>query len=133
VIENETVIRNFYEARARRDLQAIRALLTDDVRWHEPGDFDYSGDYVGVDAVASLLARLLEVTGGDFRLEAGEMISTAQHVAAVIRWTAGRAGKEIKGTEIAVYRTVGARIAEVWFFTEHDPGEVAEVFSYESS
>ena len=43
----ERVVRELYEARARRDWSAVRPLLAEDVVWHEPGDEDYSGDYRG--------------------------------------------------------------------------------------
>jgi hypothetical protein len=59
------------------------------VRWHEPGGFDYSGDYEGAEEVVGLLAGLLGMTGGDFRLERGRMISIAEYVAA--RRSGGRA------------------------------------------
>ena len=63
---HERLIRDFYAARARRDWGAARALLADDVVWHESGTEDYSGDHRGADAVVALLHRLVQVNGGHF-------------------------------------------------------------------
>jgi ketosteroid isomerase-like protein len=44
----EDLIRCFYAARDRRDWPAVRAMLTEDVAWHELGpEQDYSGDHRG--------------------------------------------------------------------------------------
>jgi hypothetical protein len=69
---NERVIRELYAARARRDWDAVRALLADEVGWHEPGDEDHSGTYLGRDEVVALLERLVAVTEGTFQLEPGQ-------------------------------------------------------------
>ena len=58
------------------------------------------------------------------------MISTEEHVATVVRWSAGRGGSRAAGKELAVYRFADGKVGEVWFFTEHDDDEVAEVFSF---
>ena len=58
------VIRDLYGARARRDWEAVGALLADKVGWHEPGEEDHSGDFRGRDEVVALLQKLAEVTEG---------------------------------------------------------------------
>ena len=37
----EQAIRELYDARARRDWDAARMLLADEVGWHEPGEEDH--------------------------------------------------------------------------------------------
>jgi ketosteroid isomerase-like protein len=41
----ERAIRELYDARARRDWDAVASLLADPVGWHEPGEEDHSGDF----------------------------------------------------------------------------------------
>jgi uncharacterized protein len=65
---NERLIRNLYDARARRDWDAVGAALADEVGWHEPGEEDHSGDFRGRDEVVALLRKLVDVTEGTFRL-----------------------------------------------------------------
>jgi ketosteroid isomerase-like protein len=125
------IVRDFYAARGRRDWNAVRELLAEDVVWRESdGNADYSGDHHGRETVAGLLAKLVEVTGGTFALEPREIISTAEHVAATVRWHADRSGIHVEGNDLAVYRIADGRIAEAWFFADgYDPQALGQVFS----
>jgi hypothetical protein len=38
------LVRELRGRRAARDRPGVAALVAEDVGWHEPGDFDYSGD-----------------------------------------------------------------------------------------
>jgi ketosteroid isomerase-like protein len=108
----------------------VGALLADDIVWHEPGHFDYSGDHRGRAAVLDLLARLRAATGGSFHLEARDAVATGEHVAVTIHWAAERDGRRDAGQELAVYRVRDGRVAEAWFFPEFpDPAHHAAVFS----
>lgn len=128
----ERIVRDFYAARARRDWDAVRDLLAEDVVWRETdGNPDYSGDRQGRETVAELLAKLVEVTGGTFTLEPQEIVSTAEHVAAAVRWHADRSGVHVEGNDLAVYRIADGRIAEAWFFADgYDPQALSRVFSF---
>jgi uncharacterized protein len=127
----ETAIRALYAARADREHDRVRPLLGDDTVWHEPREEDYSGDYRGPDAVIELLDRLLEITEGSFALEPVEFLTTDDHLAAKIRWSAERDGRRVDGAELAVYRFDAGKIAEVWFHPDgYDPAALRIVFSY---
>lgn len=76
--DNASIVRRLYAARAAGDVAAAARLLADDVLWHEPGQFDYSGDHAGREAVLSLLTRLAEATGGSFALRPGEILTDAR-------------------------------------------------------
>jgi uncharacterized protein len=128
----ERIVRDFYAARGRRDWAAVRGLLAPDVIWREKdGTQDYSGDHNGRDTVAALLAKLVEITGGTFTLEPKELICTAEHVAANVRWRAERSGTQVEGYDLAVFRIADDQIAEAWFFPDgFDPQALSEVFSF---
>ena len=129
---NELIVRDFYSARGRRDWSAVRDLLAENVVWHEgDGDQDYSGDHHGRETVAELLAKLVEVTGGTFALEPNEIISTAEHVAAAVRWRADRSGVHVEGNDLAVYRVADGQIVAAWFYADgYDPQALSQVFAF---
>ncbi len=133
--DKERIVRDFYAARDRRDWAALRGLLAPDVIWREKdGSQDYSGDHNGRDTVAALLAKLVEITGGTFTLEPTELICTAEHVAANVRWRAERSGTQVEGYDLAVFRIADGQIAEAWFFADgFDPQALSEVFSFAAS
>jgi uncharacterized protein len=127
----EEAIRALYAARAERAHERLRPLLAEDVVWHEPGEEDYSGEYRGPDEVIGLLDQLLRVTQGTFVLEPVEFMSTDDHLAVKIRWSARRGDRQVDGKEVAVYRFRDDRIAEVWFHPDgYDPAALRDVFSY---
>ncbi len=125
------LVQAFYDARARRDWLAVRAMLAEDVAWHELGpQQDYSGDHHGREEVAGLLESLVSLTEGTFSLEPVAFVATAEHVAASVRWSATRAGRRAEGSDLAVFRIADGKIAEAWFFPDgFDLDALTEVFS----
>ncbi|MFI0373301.1 nuclear transport factor 2 family protein [Actinomadura sp. 1N219] len=127
---DEDVIRSFYTARSNGDTQTLRELLAPDVRWHEPGDEDYSGTHQGRETVITLLDDLQRVTNGTFALEPTGFLTTHEHVVAKIRWSARRGETRVSGNEIAIYRITASKIAEAWFHVDgYDPEALTEVFA----
>jgi ketosteroid isomerase-like protein len=127
----EQVIRELYDARARRDWDAVRPLLADELGWHEPGDEEHSGDFRGREEVISLLQKYVEVTEGTFQLEPDAFLNLTEHSAAAVRWWAERAGRRSEGREIAVYRVREGTIDQVWFYNEPSDAEaLSAVFAF---
>jgi uncharacterized protein len=128
---NELVIRDLYEARARRDWAAVGSLLADEVGYHEPGEEDHSGDYRGRDEVVALLEKLVAVSEGTFQLEPEAFLNMQEHSAVLVRWWGERQGRRSAGSEIGVYRISDGKIAEVWFYNEpSDPEAFSAVFAF---
>lgn len=132
---NEQLVRDFYAARHRRDWEAVCALLTPTVVWRETGGTgDYAGDHRGRETVVELLEKFVEITGGTFTLEPIEIVCTAEHVAASVRWRAERHGTRVNGYDLAVFRITNGKIAAAWFFPDgYDPHALAEVFTFTTS
>jgi ketosteroid isomerase-like protein len=129
---NERAIRELYDARARRDWNAVRALLADDVGWHEPGEEDHSGDHRGREEVVALLEKLVAVTEGTFQLEPEAFLNSVEHSAVFVRWSAERDGMRSEGNEIALYRFRDGKIAQVWFYVDgFEPETFSTVFRFD--
>src|SRR5262245_60940042 len=127
----ERAIRELYEARSRRDWDATGALFADEIGWHEPGEEDHSGDFRGRAEVVALLEKLVAVTEGTFQLEPLAFLNLEHHSAALVSWSAERDGRRAQGREIAVYRFVEGKIADVWFYNEPlDPDALSTVFAF---
>jgi ketosteroid isomerase-like protein len=118
---NCELIRRLYAARARDDREAVRAILADDVRWHDPYPPPHGGDLVGAASVIEgVIERAGELTEGSTRLELRDVIASETHALALVDWSATLRGERMTGTEGAVYRIAGRRVVEAWFFPE-DP------------
>jgi ketosteroid isomerase-like protein len=121
---HERLIRDFYAARARRDLTAVRDAIAPDVVWHEAGSRPpYTGNLVGREAVLAMMAKAAELTGDTFRLDLDDVLANDRHTVALVDWVAERAGRTLRGREVAVYRMRDGRVAEAWFYPD-DPRTV---------
>jgi len=128
---NERTIREFYEARARRNWEGVASLLSAGIVYHEPGEEDHSGDFKGRDEVVALLAKLVGVTEGTFQLDPDGFLNLDHHSATVVNWSAERGGRRSEGRELAIFRIEDEKIAEVWFYNEPaDPEAFSAVFAF---
>jgi ketosteroid isomerase-like protein len=128
----EQMIRELYEARARRDWDAVGALLAEEIIWHEPDQEEVSGDTRGRGEVVSLLQRLVEVTEDTFQLEPEAFLNAEEYSAVLVRWWAERQGQRSEGNEIAVYRFRDGKIDGVWFYPDgYEPGTFSAVFAFD--
>ena len=113
---NAALVRTLYEARARGDLEAVRALLAEDIVWHEPDvGSEHTGDLLGPDAVLAMMRKAQELTGGTFSLAPREVVASGEHAVAMIDWSAERGGERMEGKEVAVYRIRGDKVVEASF------------------
>jgi ketosteroid isomerase-like protein len=112
----DTLIRAFYDARARGDRAAVRQMLASDVRWHDPYPPPHGGDLVGADAVLhDVVDAAAVITGGSTRLELRQVIADGMLAVALVRWSATVDGRTMHGQEAAVYKVADDRIVEAWF------------------
>jgi ketosteroid isomerase-like protein len=113
---NVTLVRKLYEARARDDRTAIRALLAEDIAWHDPYPPPHGGDLVGVDAVfRDVFEKAGELTGGTTRFLLQDVIADDDLAVALVYWSSSYRGRTMAGKEVAIYRIREGKIVEAWF------------------
>jgi ketosteroid isomerase-like protein len=94
---------------------AVRALLTEDVTWHVPGDNAIAGDYAGIDAVMAYFARRRDLADRTFRMHPGDVLAGDGPTVAVL--TDGSAhinGEERRWSTVGLYEFEDERIAACW-------------------
>jgi ketosteroid isomerase-like protein len=110
------LVRAFYDARVRGDRVALRQMLADEVRWHDPYPPPHGGDLVGADTV---LAEIVDAAGvltqGSTRLVPHQVITDGTLAVALVRWSATMQDRTMEGLEAAVYKVIEGRIVEAWF------------------
>ena len=94
---------------------AVRALLTEDIAWHVPGDNAIAGDYEGIDAVMAYFARRRDLASNTFRMHPGDVLAGAgPRVAVLTDGTARIDGEERRWSTVGLYEFRGERIAACW-------------------
>src|SRR5579875_2371737 len=93
----------------------LRALLTEDIEWHVPGENAIAGTYRGIDAVFAYFARRRELARGSFRMHPGDLLSgPGDHVAVLTDGTATIDGVRHRWSTVGLYRLRGEQIAACW-------------------
>lgn len=94
------------------DVEPLRALLTEDVEWHVPGENAIAGTYRGVEEVLDYFRRRRDLAQGSFRMHPGEvLVGDGDHVAVLTDGTALVDGVPRRWSTAGLYRLAGDRIA----------------------
>lgn len=125
---NADAVRAAYEAFASGDIEAVSNFIAQDSVWHVKTSGPLSGDYRGRDAVLGFLGRLMEETGGTFKVELHDVVADDNHSVALLDNSATRNGKSVNTKQAAVYHMRDGQTTEAWFLYEDGPA-VAEVFA----
>lgn len=106
-----------YAAVADGDLDALAAVLADDIVWHIPGNGLISGDYQGHDGVVEFFTMAQQLANGTMRVELHDIAATDDHAFALQTNRAERNGETLEARAVAVFHVRDGKAAEVWFFT----------------
>ena len=117
------LLRRGYDALARHDTAAVRALLAEDVTWRVPGRGPLSGDYHGVERVLALLAKRRQLSGDTFRIKVQEMLADRDRVAVVCVVSAERFGQYWSAPALHLWRLRNEKATDVCEFQLDQHGE----------
>lgn len=100
---NEDTLRGLYDAFGRGDVPAVLAHLTDDVRYHVTGRSQVSGDYAGKSEVVGFVGKLMELSGGTFRVQVLDILANDVHGVVLTRETAQHDGSVLENHAVHVW------------------------------
>jgi len=107
----------------------VRALLTDGVHWHVPGDNAIAGDYHGVDAVLAYFRRRRDLAGRTFRMQPGDvLVGDGPRIAVLTDGTAMIGGVERRWSTVGLYEIRDGRVAACWLLP-FDPDSFDEIWA----
>lgn len=120
---NEALVRGGYEAFAKGDVETVLARFDEGIVWHVPGRSALAGDYHGHQGVMEFFGKLVEMTGGSFRLELHDVLATDDHVVALVRGTAERNGTARTSNNAHVWHVSDGKATEFWGLSEDPYGD----------
>jgi uncharacterized protein len=125
---NEELLRRGYAAFGAGDLDAVLGIFANDIAWHIGGHSQISGDYHGHQEVMAFFGKLMELTGGTFRLEVHDVLANDTHGAVLVTAYAERDGRSLKMREVQTWHLSAGKATEFWAF-EEDSAETDRFFS----
>jgi uncharacterized protein len=125
---NEELLRRGYAAFAAGDIDTVLGVFAEDIAWHISGQSQISGDYHGHQEVVGFFGKIMEITGGTFRLDVHDVLANDAHGAVLATAFAQRAGKPFQMREVHTWHLSGGKATEFWAF-EEDSAETDRFFS----
>jgi ketosteroid isomerase-like protein len=84
------------------------------IRWHFPGRSPFGGDYEGIGQVLDWLGRTFQASDGTIRIDLHDVIGNDEHVVALTRVRAERAGKHLEDNTVQIFHLQDGKATEVW-------------------
>lgn len=125
---NERLLRDEYEARARRDDAALEVLLSDDVVWHVPGRSAVAGVYRGKIEVMDYIRRRRSLADDTFNITVHDVLANDRHGFVIASGRVVRGGREVEWRAHGLYRFEAGKIAECRVLPE-DQDRFDEIWS----
>ena len=100
---DEETLRTLYEAFCAGDVPTVLALLPDDVEYRVYGNSQVSGRYAGKSQALGFFGKLMELSGGTFRLEVLDIMARGGHGVVLTRETAQHDGKVLDNRAVHVW------------------------------
>lgn len=115
------VLRRWFEAFERSDLETAREILAPDAVLHVSKPTHLKGDYVGFDGFLDFYERKQADAGAHFRYRVDELLAGDKSAAALLTLSRMTNGRLEEWKQIAVYRIEAEQIVAMWFL-EEEPG-----------
>ena len=109
-----SLMREASAAFSRGDIDTLKQMIDEDVIWHVPGRSVVSGTYRGHEGLFGYFGRLMELSGGSFKVELHDVVASDEHVVNLDRLSGTREGKTLDIDLALVVHVRGGKIAEAW-------------------
>ena len=110
---NEAVVREIFDAFARKEGFALRGHFAEDAVWSVPGRGVMAGTYRGRDEIFRFLARLPRETGGTYGSELVDVLASDTRAAALYRARGARRGLTLELDQVLLFTFADGRVTRV--------------------
>jgi ketosteroid isomerase-like protein len=110
---NEEVVRQAYDAFARRDMSALMQVLSDEITFVVPGRSIQSGTYSGKEEVGRYFSLVGAHTEGTHRVEVLDLLANDNRAVALVRAVGRRSDQAFDMTVVHIWEMVDRRAAKL--------------------
>jgi uncharacterized protein len=111
--ENEALVRQIFDAFARKEGFALRGLFAPDALWTVPGRGVMAGVHRGRDEIFRFLARLPKETDGTYGSSLRDVLASERRAAALYTARGTRRGVTLELEQLLLFRIEGGLVQEV--------------------
>lgn len=110
---NAAVVREIFDAFARKEGFALRGLFAEDAVWSVPGRGIMAGTYRGRDEIFRFLARLPKETDGTYGSELVDVLASDSRAAAFYTARGMRRGRTLALDQVLLFTLEDGRVTRV--------------------
>jgi ketosteroid isomerase-like protein len=115
---NEDLLRRGYQAFATGDIDTVLSLFADDIVWHVEGTSQVSGDYRGHQEVLGFFGKMMELSGGTFRLDIHDVLVDDVHGVVLVTARGERDDQKMDVREVNIWHLADGKATEFWSFAD---------------
>lgn len=112
--QNISRVQAGYEAFANGDFPVLDDFFDENVVWHVDGRNQLAGTYHGRNEVYEFFGRIMELTGGSFRIAVHTILADDDHGVALVTSTASREGRTVTTQDAHVFHLRDGKVTEFW-------------------
>ena len=120
---NADLLNTGYDAFDKGDLDTVRSLFADDIVFHVTGNSQLAGDYRGIDEVFGFFGKLVELSGGTFKIERHAVLADDEHATVLSTSSAEREGKSLSAKTVDVFHLADGKVTECWTIADDQAAE----------
>ena len=118
------VVEAYSIALSKGDITTAFSYFGPNAKWHQPGNHQYAGTKIGLEAIGKMLGDMMGATQGSLVIKpAGAMMVNANLVSFPVHFS-GKIGErtvDMNGNDL--FEVVDGKIVQVWLFSENQPAE----------
>jgi ketosteroid isomerase-like protein len=111
--DNAAIVRQIFDAFARKEGLALRGVFAEDAVWSVPGGGVMAGLYQGREAIFRFLAKLPKETDGTYGSELIDVLASDDRAAALYRARGTRRGRTLELDQVLLFRIEGGLVRRV--------------------
>ena len=126
--ENEALVRQIFDAFARRQGFSLRDCFAEDAVWHVPGTGVMAGTYHGKHEIFRFLANLPKLTNGTYGSRIVDVLASDERTAGLYRASGKRNGRTLELDQLLLFTIRDGLVQEVLALPS-DPAAFDEFWS----
>ena len=120
------VVEAYSIALSAGDIPTAFSHFSPDAKWHQPGNHQYSGTKIGLEAIGKMLGDMMDATQGSLVIKpTGAMMTNGNLVSFPIYFSGKIGDKTIAMNGNDLFEVIDGKIVQVWLFSEDQTAEDA--------
>ena len=129
---NEALVRQIFDAFARKQGFSLRDCFAEDAVWHVPGESVMAGTYRGRSEIFRFLTRLPKLTDGTYGSRLIDVLASDERAAALYRAFGEREGRSLDIDQLLLFTIRDGLVTEV-LALPNDPAAFEEFWAREAT